>query len=162
MSLKLSIREHLVPGLRPDERPVSFRLDTGGLGAELRGEITHWTAPLPMQGHGREQRLTAHLPPGVFAYKLRTDDGRWHLDPDNPRTRAIDGLRDSLLVVGGTDEPVAHAPSSPWLHVEEDGRLRVRAALRRGTGDRLTLRALDESGALDTPMQRCADRKSVV
>lgn len=157
MSLKLSIREHLVPGLRPDERPVSFRLDTGGLGAELRGEITHWTAPLPMQGHGREQRLTAHLPPGVFAYKLRTDDGRWHLDPDNPRTRQIDGLRDSLLVVGGTDEPVAHAPAAPWLHSEEDGRLRVRAALRRGVaGDRLTLRTLDENGAIDTPMLRCA------
>ena len=156
--MRLSIREHLIPGLRPGERAVGFRLETGGVGAELRGELTHWFAPIAMQAHGREQRAVVHVGPGAFAYKLRTDDGRWHLDPDNPRTRAIDGLQSSLLVVDGTDEPVVHAPALPYLHVGEDGRLCARAALRKGAaGGSLTLRLLDEDGARDVPMRRVAE-----
>jgi glycosidase/MoaA/NifB/PqqE/SkfB family radical SAM enzyme len=156
--MRLSIREHLIPGLRPGERAVGFRLQTGGVGAELRGEITHWFAPIPMQAHGREQRAVVHVGPGAFAYKLRTDDGRWHLDPDNPRTRAVDGLQSSLLVVDGTDEPVVHAPAVPYLHGAEDGRLCVRAALRKGAaGGSLALRLLDADGPREVPMRRVGE-----
>jgi glycosidase/MoaA/NifB/PqqE/SkfB family radical SAM enzyme len=114
----------------------------GGLGAEVRGEFSHFLAPLPLHRAADGQReATVHVGPGAYAYKFRTDDGCWHLDTDNPRTRSWDGLRNSLLVVDGAVEPVLHAPAHPFLHLRRDGRLCVRAGLRKGaTGAQLTVR----------------------
>jgi cyclomaltodextrinase / maltogenic alpha-amylase / neopullulanase len=95
---------------------------------------------------------TLALGTGAYAYKFLLPNGDWILDPANPRTRACDGLRNSLLVVGGADEPVLHAPSSPWLSIEDDGRLCVRAGLRRGHGDRLLLRWDEGGGCRETPL----------
>ena len=102
---------------------------------ELRGEFTHFYDPVPLlpsaRGDGHlEVALSA--PAGVYRYKLRDDQGGWHLDPHNPRTASRDGLRDSVLCLGGTTEPLLHAPAPPWCFVRDDGRLCVRAALRRG------------------------------
>jgi glycosidase/MoaA/NifB/PqqE/SkfB family radical SAM enzyme len=77
---------------------------------------------------------------GTYEYKFRLRDGTWFLDPNNGRTRSLNGNRNSLLVVGGCEEPVLHAPAPPYLFREEDGRVCVRAGLRRGAGDGLSLR----------------------
>jgi glycosidase/MoaA/NifB/PqqE/SkfB family radical SAM enzyme len=89
---------------------------------------------------------------GTYEYKLRHADDDWRLDPLNPRTRCAADKRNSLLVVGGTDEPVLHAPARPYLYVADDGRLCVRAGLRRGHGDRLILRWDEGSGPVSQPM----------
>ncbi len=77
---------------------------------------------------------------GIYEYKFRHGDDDWRLDPSNGRTRSARGQRNSLLVVGGTDEPVLHVPARPYSFVDDDGRLIIRAGLRRGAGDRLQLR----------------------
>ena len=129
-----------------------------GLGAEVRGEFTHFFAPLPLTRASDGQReATVHVGPGAYAYKFRTDDGQWHLDPDNPRTRACDGRQNSLLVVAGAAEPVLHAPAHPFLHLRPDGRLCVRAGLRKGVaGDGLAVR-FREDAERTVPMQRVAE-----
>lgn len=158
---KLDLRAYLRPGARPGERPVVLRLPATGpsaqLGAEVRGEFTHFFAPVPLAATADGHReATVYVGPGAYAYKFRTDDGRWHLDPDNPRTRSADGSQNSLLVVDGAAEPVLHAPVHPFLHLRADGRLCVRAGLRKGTaGDRLTVR-WREAEEHSTPMQLVA------
>ena len=136
-------------GRRPSEqrpRPVQLRFISHHLPVELYGDFVHWSAPQPMRqpgGAGAEWEATLHLVPGIYGYKFRTYDGRWHLDPENPRTRATDSGRNNVLVVGGSDEPVLHAATAPLLFLEDDGLLCVRAGLRRGHGERLTLRHFD-------------------
>jgi cyclomaltodextrinase / maltogenic alpha-amylase / neopullulanase len=127
-------------------RLVTVRGRPAGAAAEveLRGELPHWGAALPMQaaGDGFEARLRAG--PGVYEIKLRTADGAWHVDA-GWRTVTRAGEVNGLLVVGGAAEPVVHAPAPPWLARLDDGRLRVRAGLRRGAGPGLRL-AHDEGG----------------
>lgn len=151
----MSTRRRL--GLAP--RPVQLRFISHQLPVELYGDFIHWSAPQPMrQLSSAEWEATLHLPPGVYAYKFRTYDGAWHLDPENPRTRATDSGRNNLLVIdgngGGSEEPVLHAAAAPLLFLEADGRLCVRAGLRRGHGERLTLRLFDEAGFRDVAMQQ--------
>jgi len=127
---------------------------------ELRGDLVHWTHPLPLEPlpGGGELGATVALATGTYGYKFRLDDGTWELDPANPRTRAVDGTVNSLLVVGGTDEPVLHAPAAPWLVRSADGLTVVRAGLRRGAGDRLALRWREGDGAFhDVPLLPVAD-----
>jgi glycosidase/MoaA/NifB/PqqE/SkfB family radical SAM enzyme len=113
---------------------------------DLRGDLVHWLAPTELErGVDGAFEGAVEVPAGTYVYKFRPSDDDWQLDPDNPRTRAADGLRNSLLVVGGSDEPVLHAPAAPWLALEGDGRLVVRAGLRRGAGTALGLR-WDEGG----------------
>ncbi len=105
-------------------RPVAF--------ADLRGDLVHWRHPVPLaRGAGGALEARVDVPPGVYAYKYQLDDGTWLLDPDNPRTRSIDGVQNSLLVVEGAAEPLLHAPAPPWVTRTDDGRLCVRAGLRR-------------------------------
>lgn len=103
----------------PDEaRVVIAHRGMGPGGVVLQGDVEHWLAPLPLAavpGGGDRHELELRLAPGVYAYKLRTADGQWRLHADNPRTRSVDGQRNSALVVGGTDEPLLHAPVPPWL-----------------------------------------------
>ncbi|HZF50583.1 MAG TPA: alpha-amylase family glycosyl hydrolase [Polyangiaceae bacterium] len=121
--------------------------------ARVAGEITDWSTPLAMTpcalcaeevGGDRVFELSASLPAGVYAYKLRlsapgSNDDAWALDPSNPRTRAALGYRNNVLSVGGAPEPVLFAPGPPFVAPEEGGGLIVRAALRRGSGDRLSV-----------------------
>ncbi len=125
-------------------------------GLELCGELPHWSAPIAMRAApGGRFEATLDLRPGVYAYKLRAPDGSWLLDADNPRTlgAGVAGETDSALVIGGTAEPVLHAPAAPWLWRRDDGRVVVRAALRRGAGTTL---ALHVDGAL-RPMRAISD-----
>lgn len=134
---------------------VVFRLRPGGdvQLVELRGDLVHWRHPLPMQRRdGGAYETTVALRPGVYSYKFCLADGHWLLDPSNGRYRTIDGVRNSLLVVGGTEEPVLHAPSPSWVFAEADGRVCVRAGLRTSAGRELGLRWDEGHGARTVPM----------
>ncbi len=127
----------------PHERPVYFRYRPWGAtsGVDLVGEVESWQAPIPMPDVGSGLReVSVPLGPGVYAYKFRHGDGSYHLDPSHPRTSCSDGHRNSVMVVEGTPEPLLHAPSAPYLWRRDDGRICVRAALRKGYGDSLQLR----------------------
>ena len=124
---------------------VTVRAAPAGAGGqvELRGEIPCWSDPVAMAavaGGGFEARL--RVGPGVYEVKLRTPDGGWHLDPRWRTIRRGDETN-GVIVVGGADEPVLHAPAAPWLARLEDGRVRVRAGLRRAAGATLRLREGD-------------------
>ncbi len=148
----------------PESR-VEFRFRSPrdrDLPVELHGDFIHWFVPHSLTPEERPEEAraagatpsasrgwttTLSLGPGVYAYKFRTFDGRWHLDADNPRTRTSPaGLRNSLLVLGGSDEPVLHAPRAPFLFRQADGRLRLVAGLRRGSGAGLQLHSYDSTG----------------
>lgn len=116
------------------ERPLSS--------LELCGELPCWQQPIAMQRHGTSWEARLRVAPGVYEVKLREPAGAWFVDPAW-RTVTRGGEHNGALVVGGTEEPVLHAPAAPWVRVRDDGRIVVRAALRRGHRDRLTLRADD-------------------
>lgn len=146
-----------------DERLLWLRCPAPGPGqdprVELRGELTHFFDPLPLRPSERGDghlEIALRAPPGVHAYKLRGGDGRWWLDPYNPRTRSRGGLQNSVLCVNGTDEPLLHAVAPPWCFLEDDGRLCLRAALRRNNGVHLRVRALGEP-AREVPLRLCAE-----
>lgn len=141
------------------QSPVEFRFRAPpdrDLPVELHGDFIHWYVPHRLEpertaGGGATPLSTQWttqlaLSPGVYAYKFRTLDGRWHLDADNPRTRTTPaGLRNSLLVLDGSDEPVLHVPRAPFLYRQADGRLALRAGLRRGHGQSLQLHVYDSA-----------------
>lgn len=108
---------------------------------DLRGEVPHFYEYVPMQHvGGGVHEATVPLAVGTYQYKFFLSGDEWLADPHNPRTRSRRGIRNNVVVVGGTDEPILHAPAAPWLFAEDDGRVCVRAGLRRGNGDRLALR----------------------
>ena len=122
---------------------------------ELLGEITDWLTPLALRPTALPGTFESplSLPTGVYTYKLRLD-GAWILDPDNPRTRVVDGARNNLLCIGGADEPITFAPVPPFVVADPRGGVDVLAALRRGNGSALSV-AWEEEGhppAHDTPM----------
>lgn len=126
------------------EQPV------GGL--ELCGELACWAQPIAMERAGRGWQARLRAAPGVYPIKLRIPGRAWLLDPAW-RTMICDGELNGALVVGGTEEPVLHAPAPPWVSVRDDGRIVVRAALRRGWGERLVLRADEGAGATSRTMR---------
>jgi len=131
------------------QSPTSF--------VDLRGEMADFATPIelaPANDGWLEANLS--LSPGTYAYKLRHADGEWLLDPHNPRTRSIEGNRNSLLVVEGAEEPLLHASAAPWVHRERDGRVMLRAGLRRGQGERLELRSRDGQEWSTRPMRQVA------
>ena len=139
----------------PDEIPVVFRHrpDAATPFVDLRGDLIHWShieRLVPADDGWVE--TTLHLSPGTYAYKLHLGGSAWSLDPHNPRTRARDGVRNSLLVVGGAEEPVLHAPARPYLFVGDDGLVRLSAGLRRGAGERLAVRWDEGDGRRETEL----------
>lgn len=117
---------------------------TGAL--DLCGELPCWQQPIAMQRTGSTFQASLRLGPGVYELKLRDPSGAWFVDPAW-RTVTREGEHNGVLVIGGSDEPVLHAPAEPWLRAQHDGRVCVRAALRHGHRDRLVLRADDGGGA---------------
>lgn len=108
---------------------------------EVYGDMVHWRRGQEMQPIGDGWlETTFRVGVGTYSYKFRLSNNEWVLDPDNPRTRGCDGTCNSPLVVGGADEPILHAPARPYLFIEEDGRLCVRAGVRRGHAETLALR----------------------
>ncbi|MCE9579427.1 MAG: radical SAM protein [Deltaproteobacteria bacterium] len=127
-------------------RPVS--------GLELHGELPCWPQPIAMAPAGAGWEAQLRLGPGVYEIKAREPGGAWWLDPAW-RTRTRDDETNGLLVVGGTGEPVLHAPAAPWLRIADDGRVIVRAGLR-GPG---TLRVRsDEGGGPAVTAMACVGR----
>ncbi len=124
------------------------RLDQPASCVELLGEMGDWLTPRRLQGHGSRFAIDLSLPPGVYSYKLRVD-GCWVLDPGNPRTRSLRGVRNSVLVVGGAPEPVLFAPALPFVFVGDDGLMHVVAALRKGAGDALCVRWAEDADTVD-------------
>ncbi len=144
----------------PDEIPVLFRFRPPRPAAfvDLRGEMTHFHHLSPMRQAAPDLfEATVRLGPGVYAYKLFGGGADWWLDPQNPRTRSRDGARNSVVVIGGTDEPVLHAPARPFVFVEDDGRLCIRAGLRRGTSDAIAIRWDEGDGPRETPLAIVAE-----
>lgn len=110
----------------------------------LRGDFSHWFEDAPLlPGDDKMVSCRLDVAPGVYTYKLRTERNRWFLHPENPRTRTCDGVQSNLVCVGGTIEPLMHAPVSPFLFLDESSRLVIRAGLRRGFGELLWVRYHD-------------------
>jgi glycosidase/MoaA/NifB/PqqE/SkfB family radical SAM enzyme len=124
---------------------------------ELRGELPHWHVGhrLTPAGDGRFQ-ADLRLGPGVYEYKLVAPGARWLGDRKNPRTRATFGRQNHVLVVGGCEEPVLHAPVAPWIEAGEQGGVIVRAALRKGGTAELHLRLDEGAGPRTAAMQLVA------
>ncbi len=141
--------------MRP-EPPVTItvraRPDRPLAALELRGELPHWSAPHPMTAAGDGFEVALALGAGVYPIKAHAPDGTWWLDP---RWRTVrEGDDDNgVVVVGGTVEPVLHAPAPPWLDRRDDGAVIVRASLRRGHGRGLAIRADDGGGVVTRPMR---------
>src|SRR5688572_27747428 len=92
--------------------PVTFRYRPPRAShvVDLRGELPHFYEYTPMKPLGGGlYEATVALEPGVYGYKFFLAGDEWLLDPENPRTRGRDGKQNSIVIVGGTDEPVLHA-----------------------------------------------------
>src|SRR4051812_14684622 len=73
---------------------------------QLYGEMSDWLNPITLEKDPDGSFATqVSLPAGVYAYKFVVD-GEWQIDPNNPRTRSTNGSRNSVLSIGGTEEPV--------------------------------------------------------
>ncbi|MBI5535263.1 MAG: radical SAM protein [Deltaproteobacteria bacterium] len=126
--------------------------------AEVRGDLVHWQEGLEMTpASDGWWEASTRVPAGTYSYKFVAGGSAWQLDLANPRTRATDGNRNSLLVVGGTDEPIMHAPAPPYLHLLDSGELCVRAGLRRGAVDMLRLCWDEGHGMRSAPMALVAE-----
>jgi glycosidase/MoaA/NifB/PqqE/SkfB family radical SAM enzyme len=98
-------------------------------GAAFHGELGDWLKPFAESPAGIFETT---LPVGIYAWKAKLD-GAW-LEPGG-RTRSKGGVRNEVLVVGGTAEPILFAPALPCVVEEADGTLRVDVALRHGHGE---------------------------
>jgi cyclomaltodextrinase / maltogenic alpha-amylase / neopullulanase len=140
--------------------PVTFRFRPPRAShiVDLRGELPHFFDfhPLRAVGGGLYE-LTLPLSPGVYGYKFFLAGDEWLADPLNPRTRSRDGKSNNVVVVAGTDEPVLHAPARPWVFLDDEGLLVVRAALRRGSGESLRLRWDEGDGERSAGLAQVAE-----
>lgn len=144
---------------RLEELPVVFRFRPPRPAelVDLRGEMTHFQHVFPMTpAPGGFFEKTVRLGTGVYAYKMY-GGGDWWLDPQNDRTRSRDGARNNVVVIGGTDEPVLHAPARPFVFTTDDGRVCLRAALRKGAGHELAVRWDEGDGPRETPLAIVAE-----
>lgn len=110
--------------------------------------MIHWLEPAEMHRSASSDawETCLEVPAGAYDYKFSVADGEWELDAHNARTRSWLGARNSLLVVEGAEEPLLHAPALPWVFVGDDGRVCVRAGVRKGAAEDLSLMVDDGSG----------------
>ncbi len=156
--LSLALGELRLPELADDSHPVCLRFPGAPPQSEVYGEFPHFFLPHPLTPSlDGVPQLVVPLTPGVYSYKLRTPDGNWHLHDSNPRTRSVEGLRNSVLVIEGSEEPILHAPTPPDVFLRDDGRLVVRAALRKSAGESLWLRYRDLDKTRELPMDRVGE-----
>ncbi|MBL8633572.1 MAG: radical SAM protein [Myxococcales bacterium] len=140
-SLALSLSELRRPQLADDCLPVCLRVPDAPPQSEIYGELPHFFRPHPLSpGLDGVPQVTLSLRPGLYSYKLKLPSGTWQLHAENPRTRSVEGLRNNVLSIGGCDEPILHVPVFPDVCAAPDGRLTIRAALRKSAGSSLTLR----------------------
>src|SRR5690606_31120676 len=99
---------------------VTARVDRPLAALELCGELPCWEQPVAMERAGSFWQAHLRLGTGVYEIKLREPAGAWGIDPAW-RTIGRDGEQNGVLVVGGCDEPVLHAPVAPWLSLQSDG-----------------------------------------
>lgn len=112
--------------------------------AELHGDMIHWYHLIIMNKIDDNLFETQmYLPTGIYEYKYKLSDGKWFLDPDNPSTRSTNGNTNNLLIVGGAGEPIMHAPVNPYVYIEDDGRVCIKAGLRKSNGNQLILSFYD-------------------
>lgn len=157
-SLALSLSELRRPSLADDCLPVCLRFPGAPPQSEVYGELPHFFQPHRLSpGLDGVPQVTLALRPGQYRYKLRLADGTWQLHADNPRTRSVEGLRNSVLCIGGCDEPILHVPVFPDVCADDDGRLTIRAALRKSAGSSLTLRYRELDDERELPMDRVGD-----
>lgn len=138
------------------ERPITFRYRPAGPVSfvDLYGDLTHWLEGHPLRPTASGWlETTLHLGPGVYHYKFRHDGGAWHFDPLNPRRVRRAESENNLLVVGGTAEPVIHAPASPWVSRGDDGRVEIHAEVRDSAAAELSLRWDEGHGPRIAPMR---------
>jgi glycosidase/MoaA/NifB/PqqE/SkfB family radical SAM enzyme len=102
---------------------LKHRFELPGERGVLLGEMADWRNGLPLPC---EIEL-GELP---YQYKLLVNERDWRLDPAQPRTRASDGHRNSLI--GGAPEPWLFGPGAPWVVELASGELRVLFGVRRG------------------------------
>src|SRR5690349_13310598 len=133
----------------PPSVTVRVRPQAPTAALELRGELPCWSVGHPMTPAGDGFELTLPLGPGVYAVKAQAPGGAWWIDPAW-RTMHDGDVENGALVIGGTEEPVLHAPAAPWLERLDDGSLRVRAGLRRSAAGHVrgSLGGAARSGAL--------------
>ncbi|MCA9551863.1 MAG: hypothetical protein KC933_17630 [Myxococcales bacterium] len=78
-----------------------------GRAVTLVGDFPSWKQPHPMtEVRPGAYEVTLALAPGIYRYKLRTEDGAWHPDPAADATDPLDDHGNSLKVVGGAAPPV--------------------------------------------------------
>jgi glycosidase/MoaA/NifB/PqqE/SkfB family radical SAM enzyme len=148
---------------------VNVSWDTSDAGSEiprLVGEWSDWedaTAPALVSDDGAASfegdlpatfRATAEhalrgtvvlaLEQGVYGYKLKTSRG-YFLNREEPRTLTRDFITNNVLSVGGTPEPLLHAPAPPFVHFASEGGVIVRAMARKWSTRTLRV-AWSESG----------------
>lgn len=103
---------------------------------DLFGEVSDWRNPIALAPEGDRFTTTLDLPPGLYQYKLRGrgdgGDELWFLDPENPRTRAAGGHRNSVLAIDAAPEPWLFAAGAPWVEEVARGGLRVLCGVRDG------------------------------
>ena len=133
--------------LDPRGHLITVRAELHEPALELCGELPCWEQPIAMQRAAQGWQAELRVAPGVYPIKARRPGGPWVVDPAW-RTLTCDGAENGALVVGGTAEPVLHAPVAPWLVAQHDGRVTVRAALRRGAGERLAVQTDDGTRAM--------------
>ena len=123
---------------------------------DLFGETSDWLNPIELrrEDDGTFARSVV-LPAGVYQYKLRLTEPsgatRWILDPTNDRTRSSNGLRNSVVAVGGAPEPWLFAPAPPWIEELDRGGLRVLAGVRRSFEAAVAIAWSDDDGKTWTP-----------
>lgn len=128
---------------------VTVRAELHEPALELCGELPCWEQPIAVRRVAQGWQAELRIAPGVYGIKARRPGGAWVVDP-TWRTITCDGAQNGALVVGGTAEPVLHAPVTPWLVAHDDGRITVRARLRHGAGDRLAVQTDDGTRAMRT------------
>ena len=106
-----------------------------------------WTNPSSLSKNGSENEISLLLPTGVYRYRLfykdKDNKSTYFLDQNNLRTISEEGEQSNIFVINGSEEPVIHAPGLPMVWKDKSGLIHIKALLRKGFNNELTLCWLD-------------------